>query len=169
MTREIILKPELLDERVRIELVLPQLYKELFAKNHTHIDKMLLFWEHHFDAFKKGYPNGFKKTGTIRYKKDYVRLPYGAKLPVYGANEFEQGASPRGIVTLDFIIACQLNEITEEEWLHDGFTSQKDLFEGMKAYYPEITPESLVSYYKFKKYDPKPSRKELKILLKILK
>lgn len=167
--REIILKPKFLDERITIELVLPLIHKELFEKNRVHIDDKLLFWEHHFPAFEKGYPNGCKKTGTIRYKKDHIRLPFGVKLPVYETKEFNAGLPPRGIVTLEYVVACQLNEITEDEWLHDGFISQENLFEGMKIYYPEIIPESLVSQYKFKNYDPKPSRKELKRLLNIIR
>lgn len=38
-----------------------------------------------------------------------------------------------------------LGEVTEEEWLADGFTSQEDMLEGMKIFYPNINLDSPVT------------------------
>jgi len=148
------------DERNIIELVLPLHFREIFDNNRTFIDNKLLFWEHHFPHMESG-----EKTGTTRYKSGQIRVPFGNRLPVYETKEFERGEKPRGIVTIDYVVACQLKELTEEE---RGFVSQEELFEGMKSYYSDIKPGSLISYYKFKEYNPAPSRREIKRLLKIV-
>jgi len=132
------------------------------------VDKMLLFWEHHFEAFETGYPNGYKKEGTIRYKQGMIRLPFGNKLLVYESKEFEEGKQPRGIATIESVVITRLKGLTEEEWLKDGFVSQEDLLEQMRGYYPDLSLYSWVSLYKFKKYNPKPSKKEIKKLLDII-
>lgn len=137
------------------------LFKDLFEKYKVHIDKNMLFWAFHFPYMESG-----EKTGTIRYKKDHIRLPFGAKLPVYETEEFNQGMPPRGIITIDYVVACQLKELNEEE---RGFVSQEELFEGMKDYYQDIKPDSLVSFYKFKEYNSNPKKKELKKLLEIIR
>jgi hypothetical protein len=168
IARNIILEPKHEDEMNTIELVLPLKFKEIFDNNLTFIDNKLLFWEHHFDAFVNGYPNGYKKTGTIRHKPGHIRLPFGNRLPVYATKEYERGEDPRGIATIDYVVACQLNELTEDEWLHDGFKNQEEIFESMKSYYPGIKPDSLISYYHFKEYDSNPSRLEIKRLLKVV-
>jgi hypothetical protein len=123
-------------------------------KPKIHVDTNLLFWEHHFPALEKSYPNGYKKTGTLRYKPGHIRMPSGNQLPVFETEEFKKGMPPRGIVTIDLVVACELKDITEEEWLHGGFICQDEMFLGMKTYYPDITPESVLSHYHFKNYKP---------------
>ena len=166
MTRRIILKPTRLNEEKKIREL-----SEYYRKRNKllQIDDKLLFWEHHFEAFETGYPNGYKKIGTIRYRKGHIRVPFGMKLPVFETQEYRDEKPPRGIATIDYVVACHLYEVAEGEWLHDGFTSQEDLFEQMKAYYPMLTPESVVSYYKFKDYNSNPSEQEVKELLEIFK
>jgi hypothetical protein len=44
---------------------------------------------------------------------------------------------------------CKLSEVTEEEYLADGFTDQEDLFKGMQTYYPHLTPDSIVTIIKW--------------------
>lgn len=43
-----------------------------------------------------------------------------------------------------------LNEVTEEEYTDDGFVSRTDLFEGLKAYYPDLDLCSPVTVISFK-------------------
>jgi hypothetical protein len=154
------------DERDMIEFILPLHYKDIFENNITLIDKELLFYAFHFPHMESG-----EKTGTIRYRPGKIRLPFGSKLPAYETEAVEEGkklnkkVNPRGIVTIDHVVACQLQELNEEE---RGFVSQEELFEGMKEYYADIMPDSLISYYAFKAYDPNPSRSEIKRLLKIV-
>lgn len=40
---------------------------------------------------------------------------------------------------------CTLADITPEEWESDGFTSQQNLLEGMRQFYPNLTFESPVT------------------------
>lgn len=48
-------------------------------------------------------------------------------------------------VNLTEVKHCTMAEITEEEWLADGFVSQEDMLEGMKKYYPNIGLSSPVT------------------------
>jgi hypothetical protein len=157
-TRRELMRPRAADESSLIQywadLLELQYVLSPEQKPVIHIDKHLLFWEHHFPALEKGYPNGYKKTGTIRYKPGHIRMPMGNKLEVFETEEFKKGMPARGIVTIDLVVACELKDITEQEWLHDGFISQEEVLLGMKEYYPDITPESVVSHYHFKKYMP---------------
>lgn len=134
------------------------------------IDKHLLFWEHHFDAFESGYPNGQIKGGTLRYKSGCVRIPANNKLLVYESEEFHLGKPPRGVVTLDYFAVFPLSLITEEELKRDGFIDMEDLEWQMTQmedrYYADLTIDSIVGYDMFKNYNPNPSEKEVKELLK---
>jgi hypothetical protein len=137
-----------------------------------YIDKVIRLWQHHFDAFVNGYPtNGQLKRGTILYRPGCIRMPLGKRALVYESGEHDKGLPPRGIVTIDYVVACPLDEITEEEWRKDGFRSQEDLLHQMTEmpgrYYQDLTPASLVSYYSFTDYDPTPRAKEVKALLDI--
>lgn len=40
---------------------------------------------------------------------------------------------------------CTLVDITPEEWESDGFTSQQNLLEGMRRFYPSLTFDSPVT------------------------
>ena len=40
---------------------------------------------------------------------------------------------------------CTLADITAEEWESDGFTSQQDLLDGMRRFYPSLTFDSPVT------------------------
>jgi hypothetical protein len=136
------------------------------------IDKNLLFWPHHFEAFEHGYPNGHIKGGTIRFKQGCIRVPFGKRLPVYESTEFKQNLPPRGIVTIDYVSAAPLCLVIEQEWLRDGFESKEDLLWQMAEYpgryYKELTRYSPVSFYNFESYDPAPSQEEFKELLELL-
>ncbi len=46
---------------------------------------------------------------------------------------------------------CTLQDITEEEWTADSFTSQDNLLEGLKAYYPTVTLQSPVTVVRWEK------------------
>lgn len=48
-------------------------------------------------------------------------------------------------VTFTNIVHKTLGEVTEEEWLADGFTGQEDLLSGMREYYPNIELNSPVT------------------------
>lgn len=48
-------------------------------------------------------------------------------------------------VTFTNVAHKTLGEITEEEWLADGFVSQADLLTGMRQYYPNIDLTSPVT------------------------
>lgn len=166
MVRTMLMRPTSLDETAEIER-LKQVFKS--HNKEVYVDRKLLFWEHHFEAFETCYPNGHRKEGSIRYIKDMVRVPFGAKLPVFESEEYKQKTPPRGIATIDYVIYCRLDELTQGEWLRDGFISPDEIIESMQTYYPDINSESMVSYYKFAKYNPHPSKKELESVLKITK
>jgi hypothetical protein len=168
MIREIIMRPESMNDHLLIDHVAFN-YEHLHNLV-AHVDKYLLFLgEEHFTALTGAYPNGYRKTGTIRFKQGHIRLPFGVLLPVYETAEFNKRAPPRGIASINYVVACHLRDITEDEWLRDGFNSQEELLEGMKRYYAELSLDSIVSYYKFKWYNPNPSPKELERLLKIMR
>ena len=40
---------------------------------------------------------------------------------------------------------CKLKEVTNQEYLEDNFRSRDDLYEGMREYYPSMTPDSDVT------------------------
>jgi len=157
------MRPKFLDESITIEHI--ALVYETAHSQKISVDRMLLFWPHHFESFEHGYDNGYKKQGTLRYKKDHIRVPFGMQLPVFESQEFKEGKLPRGIATIEYVVACPLNAITEEELLMDGFENKEDLLWQMTEmegrYYADLTPDSMVSYYKFKDYNPRPSKKEL--------
>jgi hypothetical protein len=137
-----------------------------------YLDKVIRLWEHHFDAFEYGYPtNGQLKRGTILYKPGHIRMPLGSKALVFESHEHDKGFAPRGIVTIDYVVACRLDEIAEDEWRKDGFMNQKDLLWQMTEmpgrYYQDLANDSLVSYYSFIDYNSKPSRQEVDALLSI--
>jgi hypothetical protein len=139
----------------------------------VYIDKMLLIQgEDHFLHFKEPYANGYTKQGTIRYRQNKVRLPFGAKLPVYESNEYQEGKSPRGIIIIGSVVRAPLNELSMDEILMDGFNSKGEMLWDMtknpNRCYKDLKPYSEVSYYYFKEYNPKPSNKELQILLRVL-
>ncbi len=48
-------------------------------------------------------------------------------------------------VTFTNVVHKTLGEVTEEEWLADGFISQEDLLSGMREYYPSIELSSPVT------------------------
>ncbi len=48
-------------------------------------------------------------------------------------------------VTFTNVVHKTLSEVTENEWLADGFTSQEDLLLGMREYYPSIELTSPVT------------------------
>jgi hypothetical protein len=168
MIREIVMRPESMDDHLLIDQI-------AFNYEHihnlvAHVDKYLLFsGEEHFTALTGAYSNGYRKTGTPRFKQGHIRLPFGMMLPVYETAEFNKRAPPRGIASFNYVVACHLKDMTEQERLHDGFNSQEEMLEGMKRYYPLINLDSIVSYYKFKCYNPNPSPKELERLLRIIK
>jgi len=159
-------KVRTLDESEKLEK-----YNEFFTRQGypISIDRMLLFWEHHFKAFETGYPNGYKKERTIRYKEGMIRFPFGNQLPVYETKEFKEGKPPRGIATIDCVVVSRLVGLTEEEWLKDGFVSQEDMLNQIREYYPDLELYSWLSLYKFTNYNPNPSKKEIKKLLDIIK
>lgn len=122
-----------------------------------HVDKYIIFWPHHFDAFEGSFPNGHKKEGSIRYKPGHIRVPMGKNLLAFTNDEFNLNLPPRGIITIDYAVTCTLPEITEEEYLSDGFENQKDLFFQMTKmkmrYYTDLTLKKPVSYYKISNFN----------------
>lgn len=137
-----------------------------------HIDPFIRLWEHHFDAFVSGYANGFLKRGTILYKPGHVRIPAARELPVYESNDFRVGKNPRGIVIIDYAVACTLPEIALDELHDDGFVGKEDLLWQMTQmegrYYNDLIPSKLVSYYHFKSYVANPSEQKVRTLLETL-
>jgi hypothetical protein len=49
------------------------------------------------------------------------------------------------MATLTGVRHCRLNEVTEEEYLADGFKSQAELLSGLQAFYPNMTMDSAVT------------------------
>ena len=49
------------------------------------------------------------------------------------------------MVDITSVDHCTLAEITLEEWEADGFTSQRDLLQGMRRFYPGLRLDSLVT------------------------
>jgi hypothetical protein len=58
-------------------------------------------------------------------------------------------------VNITSIRYCKLNEVNLAEYLDDGFKSREDLYEGMKAYYPNITLESDVTIIRWNNVEGK--------------
>ena len=119
--------------------------------------------EHHFEhmAFNsrsRTFPNGYHKLGTIRYKADHVRLPASQELFAFESSEFNAGKAPRGSLRLHHVVVCPLEELTSEEIMMDGFDSRDDMLYQMTKmegrYYKDLTPASLVSYFKFGALSP---------------
>ncbi|MBN2052667.1 hypothetical protein JW756_04135 [Candidatus Woesearchaeota archaeon] len=125
--------------------------------------------EQDFDAFLSEYSDKVpKKTGIIRYNKDTLNIPIGAKLPAYEETQgFDKGAPSRGILNIDYVIACQLRDTQEEEWLNEGVNSQKELIEKIqRRWHHKIDMDSIVTYYHIAGYNPNPSKREIKKILK---
>ncbi len=173
MARNIILRPKKINEMEKLEQIRERLEKGKLLKGkglELYLDPYLMFQKHHFDAFKFGYPNGQKKLGSLRYKSGHIRLPLGKELPIF-ESEFEDGKE-YGIVTIDSVVVCPLKEITKKELLNDGFKSKKDMLWQMTEmegrYYQDLTPDSIVSYYAFKKFESRPNLKKLDNLIEIM-
>lgn len=119
---------------------------------------LLFSGEHHFNHMpfnsrSQTFPNGYHKLGTIRYKSDHIRLPASQHLFAFESSEFNAGMAPRGSLRLDHVVVCPLEELTPEEIMMDGFDSHDDMLYQMTEmegrYYQDLTPASLVSYFKF--------------------
>lgn len=123
------------------------------------ISPWLLFkGEHHFEHMAWNYesekfPNGFFKTGTIRYKPGHIYVPLAENLLVFESSEFDRGERPRGCVQLKYTAVCRLEELTDEEIKRDGFESREDMLYQMTEmkgrYYQDLKPESMISYFAF--------------------
>jgi len=48
-------------------------------------------------------------------------------------------------VDVTWVDHISLGEVTQEQWEADGFTSQQDLLDGLRSYYPNITLDSPVT------------------------
>lgn len=122
-----------------------------------HVDKELLFWEHHFNGTDFTiYDNGHKKGGTLRFKEGFVRIPETNLLQVYETNEYKEqgplrgsGGYHRGVVEIPRVVICRLDELHDEELERDGFNSMKEVLPSMLEYYPTIKDSSIVSFYYF--------------------
>jgi hypothetical protein len=170
LSRHVLMRPTTLFERDAV--IAARRFCEEQGKS-LYLDKVIRLWQHHFDAFVNGYPtNGQLKRGTILYKPGSIRMPLGRKALVYESREHSAGLPPRGIATIDYVVACRLDEVNEDEWGRDGFVSQEDLLWQMTGmpgrYYQDLAPDSLVSCYSFADYDPAPSRQEVNSLLCIV-
>ncbi|MEM2916563.1 MAG: hypothetical protein QXT19_04370 [Candidatus Woesearchaeota archaeon] len=135
-----------------------------------HIDKMLLFHHALFDGNElvtHNLPDGFqKKEGTIRYRQSLIRIPANIELPVYETEEFNAKKPPRGLVTIPTIVVCHFDELSMLELKLDGFKSHDEALECMRQYYPDLQKDSIVSFYYFGGYTPKPSKRTLDLVLK---
>lgn len=49
------------------------------------------------------------------------------------------------MATVTGVNHCTLGQVTEEEWVADGFTSQADLLAGLREFYPNMTLDSGVT------------------------
>jgi len=53
-------------------------------------------------------------------------------------------------VEVESVRHTTLDQVTEQEYIDDGFVSRTDLFEGLKSFYPELDLTSNVTVIRFK-------------------
>ncbi|MEM4240367.1 MAG: hypothetical protein QXM31_03860 [Candidatus Woesearchaeota archaeon] len=139
-------------------------------KKSIQFDKMLLFHHTLFDGCEfvtHQMPDGpQKKEGTIRYRPNLIRVPANIELPVYETEEFNAKKPPRGLATIPMIVVCRFDELSMLELKLDGFKSHDEALEGMRQYYPDLQKHSIISFYHFGGYTPKPSKRALDLVLK---
>ncbi|HYD03157.1 MAG TPA: hypothetical protein VEC16_02555 [Alphaproteobacteria bacterium] len=167
--RQVVLKPELLDESRNLSKLEASLKKQNII---LYVDRMLLFTEYHFEVFESGsFPNGYTKEGTIRYKAGHLRFPFGVHLPAYTQEEFNAKKRPRGIVTINEVVAAPLKKLWGIEASKSGFNNRESMIYEMTEwedrFYKDMTPDSLVSYYHFT-FNGNAKKKEIDTLLKIV-
>jgi hypothetical protein len=154
MAREIV-QPEMffVDNAMQLE------GKEFMQGHATLIMPWLTFnGDHHFEAMacnsqSRGYPTGYFKTGTIRYRPDQVIFPATDHMLLFETGEFHGGKPPRGFTYVHHVVVSPLEELTDEEIMEDGFADRKDMMWQMTEmegrHYKDLKPTSLVSYVSF--------------------
>lgn len=169
MTRIILMKPKNDFEPGLINKVERQVANEGLQ---LQVDKFLRIGRHDFDAFVNPYPNGYKNGGMIVYLKGHVRVPIGKRLLTFVNAELTTGMPPKGIATIDYVVRCQLNELTEDEWLRRGFKNKKDFMDGMtkntdRCYKGLRYPSDVVQYYSIPSFNPNPDANEVHALAEL--
>jgi len=166
--RQILLRPKKLDESETIRRYQDH-FSDLDLPVHVYI--YMSFMAHHFDALVG--KSFYMKRGTIRHKSGMVTLPLGKKLLAYEKEEHKNGMLPRGVITIDYVVRCPLEELTEDEWQSDGFTSQEDMFHQMtrmqgRRYTDLKIFDPPIEFYKFKRYEPNPTKMQILRLQKAI-
>ncbi|MBI4450683.1 hypothetical protein HY642_01795 [Candidatus Woesearchaeota archaeon] len=102
-----------------------------------------------------------RKAGVIRFIPGRIMIPAGAVLPVYEIDERSKGLPARGIVRIEGVLACTLEELTAQECLNAGFASKEESLRAIHERYQEFKNDWLITYYYFGNYNGKPTQKEL--------
>ena len=116
-----------------------------------HVDESIDFYSQHFS--EEGwayYPNTKRvKAGTLRYRPGKIRLPSDKYMIISQTYPERKEKTLKGVVEIPRLVIANLNELTIDELLNDGFTSVKDAVNNMKQYlgYEDINNNSVVSYY----------------------
>jgi len=118
-----------------------------------HVDESTDFYSQHFSEEGWAYYPRTKrvKAGTLRYRPGKIRLPSQRHMYVNQTYPDTKEKTRVGIAEIPRIVIANLNELTIDELLNDGFTSVKDAVNNMKQYpgYEAINNNSVVSYYYF--------------------
>jgi hypothetical protein len=135
-----------------------------------YLDKMLLFHSALFDGNEfvmYELPAGpQRKSATICYRPNLIRIPANIELPAYETEEFNAKKQPRGLVTIPNIAICTFDKLSQLELRLDGFKDHQDALDGMRIHYPDLQKDSIVSVYYFGGYTPKPSKRAVELVLK---
>jgi hypothetical protein len=124
----------------------------ILFKGYDQFDRMC------YNSRSEPYPNGHFKNGTLRYSPGKLIIPISSRLLAFETTEFNNGMPPRRIISLGQVVICPLEELTDDELLDDGFESRKDMLWQMTEmegrYYPDLTPQSTISYLGFAGVSP---------------
>ncbi|RJT30828.1 ASCH domain-containing protein [Mesorhizobium waimense] len=92
-----------------------------------------------------------EKCTTIRFDKNAVEYPAGSILPLYALEEGQHHGEARCMADLALhgVRYEQVDDLTEDDALADGFNSKEELIDTLESFYGQLAPADVVCIYNF--------------------
>jgi hypothetical protein len=138
-----------------LEHVLEQVHQD-FPGVEVQVEDRLRFYEYHFPNMESG-----QKRCTIRFKKDYIRIPWGDDLgnilPCFATRPDDKDyLKDMGYVEINPITVAHVKDFPLWAAKMDGYKNLEEMRQDIGSIYGvELTPDDLLSYYTIDRYWPK--------------
>lgn len=92
-----------------------------------------------------------RKCTTIRFDRYAVEYPTGAVLPLYSLAEGQDHGQAQCLadLVLHSVRYEQVNHLTENDAVADGFRSRDELIDNLQTFYGGLSPRDVVCIYAF--------------------